>query len=223
VKNSWQSWWNEIDKVILLWTIALCILGAGLFLNSVHPEMAGTTLGFISILAGPLVGAFTGVYLSFRKNNKHQEEINHEKKLLLLKILRHEVKKGIELLQEPSGNLIPIDAWNSIVYSGNIVLFEYQQATELGDIYFGIKNYNYEAKRTRDAAERSRSLAEPSWRQKNVEPNDHRNWRLIREHWEELSINLGNITEGIRNRLSDLEKEEWFNEGKDDLLEKVKE
>jgi hypothetical protein len=210
-----------MDKVILLWLIALCILGSGLILYSVRPGSLGSIWGFIIILVGPLVGAFAGVYLSFRKNNKHQEEMDHDKKLLLLKILRHEVKKCIELLQESSGNLIPMDAWNSIIYSGNIVLFEHFQAAELGDIYSDIENYNYEAKRTRDAAERSNSVAEPSWRKGSVEPTDHRNWILIREHWENLSSNLANITEDIRSKLSDLEKEEWFNEGKDNLVEKV--
>jgi hypothetical protein len=205
-----QSWWDEVDKVVLLWVIALCIFGSGLILYLNRPDILGSISYFITILIGPLVGAFTGVYLSFRKNNKHQEELNLEKKLLLLRILRYEVRKGIALLQEPSGNLIPMDAWNSVIYSGSIVLFEYSHAAKLGDIYFDINNYNYEAKRTRDAAEKSNSIAEPFWRRSDVEPTDHRNWRLTREHWGRLSINLANITEDLRRKLSDLEIEEWF-------------
>jgi len=125
----------------------------------------------------------------------------------------HEVRKSIELLQENSGYLIPIDTWNSIVNSGNIVLFAGQNhATQLADIYFDIENYNYEAKRTRDASEHFNSLAEPLWRKINLEPTDHRNWRLTKERWERLSKNLEKNGANLETILRDLESEEWFKE-----------
>lgn len=57
----------------------------------------------------------------------------------------------IELLNG-TVNLVPIDAWNSLVNSGDVALFK-DKAIELNDIYFKIQNYNYEAKRVRDAIE----------------------------------------------------------------------
>jgi hypothetical protein len=164
------------------------------------------------MIIGPLVGAFAGVFLGFRINSKHQDKVNHEKKLLLLKILRHEVKKSIDLLQDPVGYLIPIDAWNSIVYSGNIALFEHPLSTKLGDIYFDIQNYNYEAKRTRDASEQFHSLAEPHPHVNGPDYLDHKNWKVAKERWETLSKNLEERTKNLRCTLIDLEKDKWFNE-----------
>jgi hypothetical protein len=142
---------REVDIWIIVYLLAIILISVGLIIY-LNPQVSNKIWDIFRMIIGPLVGAFAGVFLGFRKNSKHQDMVNHEKKLLLLKILRHEVKKSIDLLQDPLGNLIPIDAWNSIVYSGNIVLFEHPLSTKLGDIYFNIQNYNYEAKRTRDAS-----------------------------------------------------------------------
>lgn len=171
---------TDIDAWVILPMLAIILIAIGLAIFLNYPQILSAIFDFIKIILGPLVGAFAGVFFGFRKNSRHQEKINHEKKLLLLNILRHEVEKSIDLLQEPSGNLIPIDAWNSIVYSGNIVLFEHTQTTTLGDIYFDIQNYNYEAKRTRDASERFNSLAEPYQHKSDMETLDHKNWRMAK-------------------------------------------
>ncbi len=196
--------------------IILIAVGLIIFLN--YPQIADKIWDFIRIIIGPLFGAYAGVFLGFRKNSKHQEKLNREKKLLLLNVLRHEVEKSIELLQEPSGDLVPVDAWNSIIYSGNIVLFEHPQAIQLVGLYSDIQNYNYEAKRTRDASERFNSLAEPYQRKTDMEYLDHKNWRMSKERWEKLSNNLAETTKILKNKLVDFKKTKWFNEGKDDSL-----
>jgi hypothetical protein len=112
---------NEVDIWVTISAIAIISIPVGMIIY-LNPQLANKTLDIIRLIIGPLIGAFAGVLLGFRKNSKHQEELNHTKKLLLLKILRHEVTKSIDLLKDPVGYLIPIDAWNSIVYSGNIVL-----------------------------------------------------------------------------------------------------
>ncbi len=78
----------------------------------------------VSIILGPLLGASVGVYLGFWKNRMHQKEQDHDKKLFLLSSLRHDVRKSIELLHEKHRKIIPVDAWNSIVNSGNIEGFD---------------------------------------------------------------------------------------------------
>ena len=204
---------SEVDIWVIVSVIALILIPVGLIIY-LNPQVANIIFDIFKIIIGPLLGAFAGVFLGFRKNSKHQEKLNHEKKLLLLNILRHEVEKSIDLLQESSGNLIPIDAWNSIVYSGNIVLFEHPQAAKLGDIYFDTQNYNYEAKRTRDASERFNSLAEPSQRPSDLESRDHKNWRMAKELSEKYSENLMGTTRNLKSKLANLKENEWFNEGK---------
>lgn len=66
----------------------------------------------------------------------------------------HEAKKSIELIAG-TVNLIPVDAWNSVVNSGGIAIFK-DKAIDLSETYFQIQNYNYEAKRVRDAIEEVR-------------------------------------------------------------------
>jgi len=210
---------SELDSWVIVSAIAIIIIPVGMIIY-LDPQLANIILDLIRIIIGPLVGAFAGVFLGFRKNSKHQEELNYEKKLLLLKILRHEVTKSIDLLKDPLGYLIPIDAWNSIVYSGNIVLFEHTLSTKLGDMYFDVQNYNYEAKRTRDASERFNSSAEPYQRKSDMETLDHKNWRMAKERWEMLSKKLAETTKKLRDELLDLQKDEWFNEGIDDSSNK---
>ena len=66
----------------------------------------------------------------------------------------YEAKKSIELIPG-TVNLIPVDAWNSVVNSGNVALFK-DKAIDLSDTYFQIQNYNYEAKKVRYAIEEVR-------------------------------------------------------------------
>lgn len=118
-------------------------------------QMISPIWGVVSVIIGPLIGAYAGVKLGFDKNNKHRQKLEDEKKVFFKNWLKHEAKESIRLIENGPVNLIPEDAWNSVVNSGNIALFE-TKATELSDIYFKIKNYNYEAKRVRDAIEESR-------------------------------------------------------------------
>jgi hypothetical protein len=162
----------------------------------------------------------------FRKNRMRQEKQDYDKKQFLLSYFRHEVRKSIELLHERQGNLIPVDAWNSIVNSGNIVLFTHDQAIVLGDIYFRTQNYNYEAKRTRDASEHFHLLPDPhekrqrsdgTWQLRTIydghsAEQDREEYKKAKERWKELSDGLISITESLENDLIDLETKAWFKE-----------
>ncbi len=102
-------------------------------------------------IIGPLIGAFFGVLLGFGVNELWRKRLENNRKSFFRKLLLHEVKDSIKLLNGKV-NLVPIDAWNSLVNSGDIALFK-DNAIELNDVYFKIQSYNYEAKRVRDAVE----------------------------------------------------------------------
>jgi len=110
-----------------------------------------TLVSLFKITIGPLIGAFFGVGLGFWVNNRHNRKLREERKLFFRNLLMHEAKRSIKLIKG-NVNLIPVDAWNAIVNSGDITLFE-NKAIELSDIYFQIQNYNYEAKIIREAYE----------------------------------------------------------------------
>ena len=110
-----------------------------------------STPPWTNTIIGPLIGAFFGVLLGFGVNEMWRKRLENNRKSFFRKLLLHEVKYSIELLNG-TVNLVPIDAWNSLVNSGDVALFK-DKAIELNDIYFKIQNYNYEAKRVRDAEE----------------------------------------------------------------------
>jgi len=109
-------------------------------------------------------------------------------------LLAVDIKKGIELLSERKEYLLPVDTWNSVVYSGCIELFEHDQAKMLGDAYFQIQNYSYEAKRLRDASELATTT---------------NNKGAIDRH-QKLVTNLNNTTSILIDVLLKLDSERWL-------------
>jgi hypothetical protein len=101
----------------------------------------------MSELIGPLAGILIGfgldrTYTGY-KDRKHRRELKVN--------LKEELKKCQELLIG-KGNLLPAVMWNSAISSGDIGLLSFTDRTKLSSLYFEIDNYNYEAKRVRDAA-----------------------------------------------------------------------
>ena len=138
---------DEMDIYIIISLVILILIGVIASLL----QMISPILGFLSVLIGPFFGALVGVYLGFKINDEHRRELEEEKRLFFRNLLMQEAKKSIKLL-DGTVNLIPVDAWNSVVNSGDIALFK-GNAKYLGDTYFQVQNYNYEAKRVRDAME----------------------------------------------------------------------
>lgn len=115
---------------------------------------------FLARIIGPLIGALVGVYLGFKINDTRRKQLDEEKKLFYRNLLMRNAKKAIDLLPGKV-NLIPEDAWRSLVNSGDIALFK-DKAIELSDIFFEVQNYNYEAKLIREAYEREIQFG-PFW------------------------------------------------------------
>jgi hypothetical protein len=114
-----------------------------------------STFGWLfTVIVGPLIGAFVGVFLGFKINNDYRKRQDNGKKQFYLSSLRHEIDKGMVILQDIKHDdimLIPENVWNSIMNTGNITLFANQEAIPLSSIYFEIQNYNFEAKKAREA------------------------------------------------------------------------
>jgi len=129
------------------------ILNATLNATSYQPPQLwhGPVLDIFGKIIGPLFGALVGVLLGFRVNDSNRKKLEEERRLFFRNLLMHEAEKAIDLLPG-TVNLIPVDAWNSIVNSGEIALFK-DKAIELSDTYSAMQNYNYEAKIIRETYE----------------------------------------------------------------------
>ena len=150
------------------------------------PASHGPSIGGLPINS-PLAGSFLGVFLAFMLNYGYQFCKNYWDKINYKKNIKWEINLCVDRL-ERAGDLLPTDRWTSVLNSGALRLFGVDEVDKLSRAYEGIQNYNYEAKRTRDAGE------------------DHRktpSYIHLEERWEEYSTRLN----GIRDQLlSELQK-----------------
>lgn len=96
------------------------------------------------LLQGSLLGPFLGVFLAFVINNVHQSWRARKRRLFFRDLLLHEIHRSSDRLKTGYPNPISIDAWNSLVNSGDMALFARDLVIDLSDIYSKIQNYNYE-------------------------------------------------------------------------------
>ncbi len=139
------AWIVFISSIISALTILLILL------NAIDPV---ALFNLLDKMIGPLFGAMVGVYLGFRINDTQRKKLEDNRKTFFKDLIMHEVSNAIETLEdkERKYNLIPTDMWNSVVNSGYVSLFD-GNAIEVSELYFKMQNYNYEAKRIRDATE----------------------------------------------------------------------
>jgi len=123
---------------------------------------------------------------------------NRKTRLQYLQGLRTEIEDSIRLLQNRKGQLLPNDQWTHILISGGLKLLSSTQIDELGRAYFGISNYDYEAKRARDMGERYRSEA------------DEKSRKQIHLAWQLTSQQLFSMGDGLLHTLQTLLSREYF-------------
>ena len=77
-------------------------------------------------IPGPLIGAFFGVLFGFKINDKNRKDLEAKRKSIFKNLLMHEATESIKLI---SGvvNLIPVDAWNSIVIREKLLFLKVRQ------------------------------------------------------------------------------------------------
>jgi phosphate/sulfate permease len=148
--------WRDIFAFIIIVSSILVTIALATYFSI--GSFLGTFNIIISPIIGPLVGAFFGVLFGFWINRRHGKKLEENRRLFFKSLIMHEIEESIKILelvesdQYEKVRLIPEDAWNSIVNSGDISLLEETNAIELGDIYFKIKKYNQKAKNINNAA-----------------------------------------------------------------------
>jgi hypothetical protein len=152
----------------------------------------------IETLYPTLVGSFLGVIAGLGLNHIYQTRINENKREFLISYLEHENLESFDRLREKQE--IPVDAWNSIINSGNILLFTPDQTRRLGHFYFMVKSYNDEVKRARIIAEQLILLPEQSPDQ--TATNDR--YEKLKEHYEIMDARLSDISRSLQRDLIDL-------------------
>lgn len=120
------------------------------------------------------------------------------------RFIKDEITRAINLLgreenKSGTGNLLPTDTWASIVNSGLLKLFSFEEVNKLSDAYFRIQAYNYEAIRVRDIAERYRCSVTP------------REKRHMHRYWLNASMRLDkSIRLDLLKALKSLENASWL-------------
>lgn len=147
---------------------------------------------------GTLIGSFAGVILAFILNYMYQWNRDRKMKLHYKELIKSEINKAIDLLRKKKGFLLPLDRWTSLVNTGVLKLFPLGVSIKLSDAYQEVRNYNYEAKRTRDIGERYRSSISKT--QREIEGGN----------WENNSRDLIDRGEKLLQDLENLKNDEWF-------------
>jgi hypothetical protein len=100
----------------------------------------------------PLVGSFLGVVLAFALNYIYKFAQDYKSKMYYKNSIKLEIELCIKRLSIV-GDLLPSDRWTATLNSGAMRFFSVSEADELSRAYEAIRNYNYEAHRTRDLGE----------------------------------------------------------------------
>ena len=120
-----------------------------------------------------LVPTFLGVTLAFLLDRIVDLYKDRSDRKLLLRSIKIELNENQSRL-EGYGRLVDKDIWDSGVASGKIQLLCSEQLLVLSKLYHTIENYNYEAKRCRDAAEEARSIPRLERRRKQAAESRHK-------------------------------------------------
>jgi len=147
-----------------------------------------------------VIGSFLGVIGGFATEwaiSWYRNRMNREK---LKENIRDELNRCIERLIG-KGKLLPTSMWHSIVATGDLKLLPFSQRTKLSVIYFGIDNFNYEAKRVRD----SEVLANVGTSRVIVN-----GMTPAKAYWNRLSEKLLKEEDNVKQKLSKFLKEPWL-------------
>lgn len=147
---------------------------------------------------GTLIGSFAGVILAFILNYMYQWNRDRKMKVHYKELIKSEINKSVGILSDNKGRLLPLDRWASLVNTGVLKLFPLGVSIKLSDAYQDVRNYNYEAKRTRDIGERYRSSIDQT--QKGIE----------KSNWENSFRDLIDRGKKLLHDLENLKNDDWF-------------
>ena len=147
----------------------------------------------VEIIAGTL-----GVLMGFTlEANAHIKE-GEDRATRLLNDVKTELQFNVERMTG-KGVLIKTTVWDSAVSSGLVQSLSEKQLERLSRIYFGLKGYEYEAIRSRDASIRLGGLSA-----------DDINYLPTSTLWHQLSENSMNREQNMKERIENLLKEDGF-------------
>jgi hypothetical protein len=153
-------------------------------------------IGSLAPLWAILATILTKMILDYLADQSYRSNYRH--------FIKDEITRAIDLLgreenKSGTGNLLPTDTWASMVNSGLLKLFSFDEVNKLSDAYFKIQAYNYEASRTRDIAEKYRCSV------------TSRERRHMHRYWLNASIRLDSkIRLDLLKALKNLEDASWL-------------
>jgi hypothetical protein len=162
-------------------------------------------------ILGPLLGAFTGVFIGFLINEAKRRSLVCHRQLFFKNLLLTEIEKSIEIFVEDKYELIPIDGWNSLLNSGDIAFFK-DNATKLSETYSEIQWYNNELKILRESIERESISFNFKSNYDSEESGDPKKRRseILRDYTRDRKGKLLKKLFDVKKLLKEMEVEEWW-------------
>jgi len=154
--------------------------------------------GFLQGFLPPIVGSFFGVTLGFLVENRVEKRRQERLRTQYTRGLKSEITQSIGLLKNRLLQLLPDDLWKSLVSSGDLALFPFDQREDLRQAYFAIGKCNYEFVRARDLGETSRAEADPVRQQ------------AIDKAWAATTASAYHMTDSTRAYLEGLTNRPWW-------------
>jgi len=148
---------------------------------------------------GSIIGSSTGVFIGFWVNRRNLNKLNQGRVDEYLKGLTNELSESMALLRKRLLQLMPDHLWQSVVNSGDVVLFPYEVREDLRAIYFAISKCNYQFTRTASLGDKFRTEADTSERQK-----------LIGDAWKGATEQSYYMNDSTLSQLEGISQKEWF-------------
>jgi hypothetical protein len=166
--------------------------------------MTDLSLPVLTSAIGSIIGSSTGVFIGFWLNRRNLVKQNQERVNVYLKALTNEISEAMASLQKRILQLMSDDLWQSVVNSGDVVLFPYAPREDLRVAYFAIRKCNYEFTRARDLGEKFR--AEADTLEKRAQ---------IGQAWHATSNQAYSMSDSTLDYLQRISKKEWFKKASD--------
>ncbi len=138
---------------------------------------------------------FLGVIGAFASQRAYDKYKSIQERKKLKQNFKSELINCISLLSG-KGNLIPTTMWISAINTGDLRLLPFNDKARLSSIYFEIENYNYEAKRVRDAA----AIAHTPHGGGTLDASARKSW----QYWELLSLNLKSNESSLKEKIDEV-------------------
>ena len=156
-------------------------------------------LDFLQGFLPPIVGSFSGVTLGFLVEHWLEKRRRNRLRGEYTRGLKSEITQCIDLLKKRLLQLLPDDLWKSLVSSGDLAIFPFDQREDLRQAYFAIGKCNYEFIRARDLGEKFRAEADTPSKQQQ-----------IGSAWKATTDSAYHMTDSTRSFLEGLANHPWW-------------